>query len=100
MKFSASTVDQTLVIEQKANALIGTHFASIGSRDLEGTLHGKEVLIRSSYTKDGVRINFTFNGTTDGNSMQGKVSLSEYGDAEWSATRHDYRPAGSPRSKS
>jgi hypothetical protein len=27
------------------------------------------------------------------------VSLSEYGDAEWSATRHDYRPAGTPRSK-
>jgi hypothetical protein len=99
MKFSASTVDQTLMIEQKGNALIGTHFASIGSRDLDGSLHGKEVLIRSSYTKDGVRINFTFSGTTDGNSMQGKVSLSEYGDAEWSATRHDYRPAGSSRSK-
>jgi uncharacterized pyridoxal phosphate-dependent enzyme len=100
IKFSASTVDQTLVIEQKANALIGTHFASIGSRDLDGTINGKDVSIRSSYTKDGARINFSFSGTTDGNSMQGKVSLSEYGDAEWSATRHDYRPAGSPRSKS
>jgi uncharacterized pyridoxal phosphate-dependent enzyme len=99
MKFSASTVDQTLVIEQKANALIGSHFASIGSRDLDGTIHGKDVTIRSSYTKDGVRINFTFSGTTDGNSMQGKVSLSEYGDAEWSAIRHDYRPAGSSKPK-
>jgi D-glucosaminate-6-phosphate ammonia-lyase len=99
MKFSASTVDQTLLIEQKGNDLIGTHFASIGSRDLDGTINGKDVIIRSSYTKDGVRINFTFSGITDGNSIRGKVSLSEYGDAEWSATRHDYRPAGSPRSK-
>lgn len=99
MKFSASTVDQTLIIEQKGNAFIGTHFASIGSRDLDGSIHGKDVLIRSSYTKDGVRINFTFNGITDGKTMQGKVSLSEYGDAEWSAIRHDYRPAGSTRSK-
>ena len=99
MKFSASTVDQTLIIEQKDTILIGTHVASIGSRDLDGTLHGSEVTIRSSYTKDGVRINFSFTGTTDGNTMQGKVSLSEYGDAEWTAKRHDYRPAGAPRSR-
>jgi hypothetical protein len=99
MKFSASTVDQTLIIEQKETSFTGTHFASIGSRDLDGTLHGSDVTIRSSYTKDGVRINFSFTGTTDGNTMHGKVSLSEYGDAEWTAKRHDYRPAGSPRSR-
>lgn len=99
MKFSASTVNQTLIIEQKESALIGTHIASIGSRDLDGTLHGNNVLIRSSYTKEGVRINYTFTGTVQGNTMQGKVSLSEYGDAEWSAKRHEYRPAGSPRSR-
>ena len=94
MKFSASTVDQSLIIEQKGNEFAGTHLASIGSRDLAGTLHGNIVLMRSSYTKDGVRINYTFTGSTDGNTMQGKVSLSEYGDAEWSAKRHDYLPVG------
>ena len=99
MKFSASTVNQTLIIEQKESALIGTHIASIGSRDLDGTLHGNNVLIRSSYIKEGVRINYTFTGTVQGNTMQGKVSLSEYGDAEWSAKRYEYRPAGSPRSR-
>ncbi|MFA6944873.1 MAG: aminotransferase class V-fold PLP-dependent enzyme [Pedobacter sp.] len=99
MKFSASTVDQTLVIEQKGNEFIGTHMASIGPRDLDGTLHGKEVLMRSSYTREGVRINFTFTGIAEANAMQGKVSLSEYGDAEWTAKRHDYRPAGALRSR-
>ena len=99
MNFSASTVDQTFIIEQKGTSFTGTHFASIGSRDLEGAIHGSDVSIRSSYTKAGVRINFSFTGTTDGNTMQGKVSLSEYGDAEWTAKRHDYRPAGSPRSR-
>jgi hypothetical protein len=99
MNFSASTVDQTFIIEQKGTSFTGTHFASIGSRDLEGAIHGSDVSIRSSYTKAGVRINFSFTGTTDGNTMQGKVSLSEYGDAEWTAKRHDYRPAGSPGAK-
>jgi L-seryl-tRNA(Ser) seleniumtransferase len=50
--------------------------------------------MRSSYTQDGVRINYTFTGTAEANTMQGKVSLSEYGDAEWTAKRHEYRPAG------
>lgn len=94
MKFSASTVDQSLIIEQNANEFVGTHIASIGARDMEGTIHGKIISMRSSYTKDGVRINYTFTGSTDGKTMQGKVSLSEYGDAEWTARRHDYRPAG------
>ncbi len=97
MKFSASSVDQTLMIEQKGTEFTGTHMASIGPRDLEGTLHGKQIMMRSSYTKDGVRINYTFTGTAEGNTMQGKVSLSEYGDAEWTAKRHDYRPAGAGR---
>jgi len=99
MKFSASIVDQTLIIEQKGNEFIGTHIASIGSRDLDGTLHGKQITIRSSYTKDGVRINYTFTGIAEANTMQGKVSLSEYGDAEWTAKRHEYRPAGARRSR-
>lgn len=100
MKFSASTVEQSLIIEQKGNEFVGTHIASIGSRDIEGTLHGKMVLMRSSYTRDGVRINYTFTGSTDGKTMQGKVSLSEYGDAEWSATRHDYLQVGASSRKS
>lgn len=101
MKFSASLVDQTLVIEQKnkESNFIGTHIASIGERDLEGTLHGNNVLIRSSYTKDGVRINYTFTGTVNGDTMSGKVSLSEYGEAEWSAKRHTYKLGGSPTLK-
>ncbi|MBM3401547.1 MAG: aminotransferase class V-fold PLP-dependent enzyme [Bacteroidetes bacterium] len=97
MKFSASSVEQTLIIEQEGNEFIGTHIASIGSRDLEGSLHGKMIVMRSSYTKDGVRINYTFTGTAEANTMQGKVSLSEYGDAEWTARRHEYRPAGVKR---
>lgn len=101
MKFSASTVDQTFIIEQKEkdSNMVGTHIASIGARDLEGTLHGNNVLLRSSYIKDGVRINFTFTGIAEENSMSGTVSLSEYGDAEWTAKRYDYRPAGSVRGR-
>jgi uncharacterized pyridoxal phosphate-dependent enzyme len=88
MKFSGSTVAQTLFIEQQDSDLSGTHVASIGARELKGTLHGNNVVIRSSYTKEGVRINYFFTGVVDGNAMHGEVSLSEYGNCEWSASRH------------
>lgn len=91
MTFAASVVPQRLIFEQKDSALKGTHFASIGSREITGSLHGKEILMRSSYTLQGMRINYEFTGIVNGDTMEGKVSLSEYGMASWKAKRHQYK---------
>lgn len=91
MKFAASVVNQRLVFEQKDNKLKGTHFASIGSREITGSLHGNEILMRSSYTLQGMRINYQFTGIVNGDTMEGTVSLSEYGTASWKAKRHQYK---------
>lgn len=92
MHFSASVVNQQLVFEQQESNLNGTHFASFAARDLSGSLHGQEILFRSSYTKDGVRLNFEFTGTvTSDSEMGGDVSLGEYGMASWKAKRRDYK---------
>lgn len=92
MKFVASLVDESFVFEQEGEDLVGTHTGSYAKRDLSGTLHGRDILIRSSYTKDGVRLNFEFTGTVKGSdTMQGKVSLGEYGMAEWTAKKRVYR---------
>ena len=53
--------------------------------------------MRSSYTEQGVRLNYTFTGTVDGDSMEGTVSLGEYGTARWKAARRAYRPPGARR---
>ncbi len=90
LRFTASTVKHTFALEQKGNVINGTQYGSIGSRDLHGSIYGKDILIRSSYTAEGARINYTFTGTINGGTMEGKVSLSEYGKAEWSAKRHTY----------
>lgn len=90
IKFAAGMANQTLAIEQKGNTLNGTHYASFGSRNLNGTLHGKDILVRSAYTRQGVRINFTFTGTVHGDVMEGRVSMGEYGMADWKAKRRTY----------
>lgn len=98
MTFAHGTAAHAFGLEQKGNELTGTHHGSFAARDLNGTLYGKEILLRSSYTQQGVRLNFTFTGTTTGDSMEGKVSMGEYGMAEWKATRRAARRAGTRRS--
>lgn len=90
MKFYAATVNQRMIFEQKGNDLAGSHYASIGVRDLIGKISANNVKIQSSYTVDGARINIELTGTVSGDTMEGSASLSEYGNATWKARRHKY----------
>jgi hypothetical protein len=91
MKFAHGMANQGFSFEQDGSVLTGTHYASFAPRDLAGTLHGRDILIRSSYTRNGVRLNFEFTGVVDGDTMQGRVSLGEYGMADWSARKRNYQ---------
>ena len=97
MKFVASIVDQRFVLEQTGNDVMGTHITGFMSRDLAGTFHGNEVLFRSSYTGQGMRLNFTFAGRLNNDMMEGEVNMGEYGVARWKAKRHVYNGPGRRR---
>lgn len=94
MRFAAGTASQAFVFEQDGSNFIGVHHGSYAPRDLAGTLHGRDILIRSTYTGEGVRLNFEFTGTVNGDTMGGRVSMGEYGMADWTAKRRAYRPLG------
>jgi D-glucosaminate-6-phosphate ammonia-lyase len=97
MTFVSGSAAQSFVLEQTGHELVGTHRASFAERHLAGTLHGRDLVVRSSYTEQGVRLNFTFTGRIDGDRMQGTASLGEYGTAAWTATRRSYGPPGGRR---
>jgi D-glucosaminate-6-phosphate ammonia-lyase len=97
IKFVAGTANHSFVLEGTGEDLVGTHAGTFASRELHGTLHGRDILLRSSYTQQGVRLNFTFMGTVSADSMQGGVSVGEYGTAQWTAKRRAYRSASRPR---
>lgn len=87
LKFVHGVADHSFGLQQQGSTLTGTHHGSFATRDLNGTLYGTDILLRTSYTEQGVRLNFTFTGTITGDSMEGKVALGEYGTADWQATR-------------
>lgn len=87
MIFVASNVKQKFMLNQQGNDLTGIHSASYASRDLTGSLSGDNIMIRSSYTTQGVRLNFEFTGILKDKEMEGQVSMGEYGTARWKAKR-------------
>ena len=90
-KYYAATVNQTFMIEQKDNDLKGTYIGHIGPRDLTGTIHGNDILIRSTYGVDGARVHSFFTGKLVGNTMEGHLSVGEYGEGTWKAKRHEFK---------
>ncbi len=87
----------SFALEQEGSALRGTQYGRFATRDLAGTLHGSDVLLRSSYTQNGVRLNFTFTGVVRGDAMDGELVLGEYGTARWTAVRRTYLRPGAGR---
>jgi len=90
-KFYASTVNQTFMFEQSGNTLQGTYTGSLGPRDLTGSLSGGEIIIRSTIGLDGARVHSFFTGKISGDTMEGELSVGEYGKATWKAKRHIFK---------
>jgi D-glucosaminate-6-phosphate ammonia-lyase len=88
VEFVASSADHSFTIEQTGNDLTGTHQGQAAIRELKGILDGNHVVIRSSYTQHGARLNFTFSGTVENEQMQGGLRVGEYGEGRWCAKRH------------
>jgi seryl-tRNA(Sec) selenium transferase len=97
LEFVSGAADHTLTIEQSGNDLTGTHQGQAAVRDLKGTLDGANVVMRSSYTQHGARLNYTFRGTVENGRMQGGLLVGEYGEGRWSARRHEPHFPGSGR---
>ena len=82
--------------------------AGAGRREADGDASGRVRLGRSerhgrrqygalpefATRTDGTRVSFQFTGTAEGGKMSGTVALGEYGEARWTAEKHQYRAGG------
>jgi hypothetical protein len=87
LQFTRGRAEHTFSLEQRGSQLSGVHFGEFAERAIHGKIDGSDVLLRSSYTQQGVRLNFEFTGVVRDESMSGEISLGEYGRARWSARR-------------
>ncbi|HET9320935.1 MAG TPA: hypothetical protein VFO27_14205, partial [Bryobacteraceae bacterium] len=90
VEFLRGSAQHTLVLEQKGTDLVGTHHGEVLSGDLKGTVAVNTVDFRTSHKYEGTHLSYEFTGTVNGDTMEGKVNLGEYGEAKWTAKRHKY----------
>jgi hypothetical protein len=91
MDFVYGSANHKLVFEQDGTRLTGTHEGEFASGDLTGSVAADTVRFQSSLPTDGTRVSFQFTGKVENGKMSGTVGLGEYGDARWSAVKHQYR---------
>jgi L-seryl-tRNA(Ser) seleniumtransferase len=91
LDFVYGTANHKLMLEQDGAKLVGTHEGEFASGDLNGSVEGRAVKFQSSLPTDGTRVSFQFTGEEKDGKMSGAVTLGEYGEARWTAERHQYR---------
>jgi D-glucosaminate-6-phosphate ammonia-lyase len=94
LEFDRGSAVHTLFLEQQGARLTGTHRGEYTTGDITGTVAANTVRFRGSHRIEGQSISYDFSGTVDGDKMAGAINLGEYGDARWSAQRHQYGGGG------
>lgn len=85
--YTCGTGEQVFVLQQNGNALTGEHKGEIYEADLQGSIHGDQLILRSNMPVPGNAIHWTFEGSVRGNTASGNVNMGEYGPATWTATK-------------
>jgi len=89
--FLRGSANHTLVLEQHGQDLVGTHHGEFVSGDLNGKVTANQVHFHSRQRIQGQHLSYEFLGTVDGEKMSGTINMGEYGEAKFTAERHQYR---------
>ena len=87
VEYTRGKARHRLFLAMKGNELEGTHTGRSLNGPLSGTVDGDRVRMRSRLPYQGSDLGFVFEGQAGEQSMQGEVSLGEYGAARWTARR-------------
>jgi D-glucosaminate-6-phosphate ammonia-lyase len=90
LEFTHGVADHMLLLEQKGSQIAGTHFGEHVDGNVEGTMNGPGVTLRSSQRFEGTSLRYRFDGELKEDRITGTVNLGEYGTARWTATKHQY----------
>jgi len=87
VKYMLGEGQQQFILSQDGAALTGTHQGEIFQGALTGTVRAGTVELKGRMPVPGNSINWTFQGTVQGNAMSGSVDMGEYGPATFTAVR-------------
>jgi hypothetical protein len=89
LEMSQGTATPALELKQDGEKLTGRYIGRYGAFDLTGTLKARAIQFGFTMQADGEPVRMTFTGevAADAQSMKGRATLGELGDAAWTARR-------------
>lgn len=87
IEFFSSKSQHTLFFEQDGNWIQGSHKGDFSTRELNGTIEGNQVKLRSVDRQIADHITFIFSGILTGDIISGQIHMGEYRTANFTATR-------------
>lgn len=93
VNFFSSTSQHAFTLEQDGNWLSGTHKGNLNTGNVNGTIDGNEVKLRSAIPLVGDSLSFLFSGMVTGDTFSGNIHLGEYQTATFTASRNKKKPA-------
>jgi hypothetical protein len=96
VEFFSSKSQHVLFLQQDGGRVNGSHKSNFSMRDVQGTIEGGQIKLRSNTAErgSGDSVPFIFAGTGSGDAFSGTLYMGEYLNAKFTATRRPY-PAGS-----
>jgi D-glucosaminate-6-phosphate ammonia-lyase len=96
VEFFSSKSQHVLFLQQDGGRVNGSHKSDFSVRDVQGTIEGGQIKLRSNTAErgSGDSVPFIFAGTGSGDAFSGTLYMGEYLNAKFKATRRPY-PVGS-----
>ena len=91
--YSRGTARHKLLLITRGNRVEGSHIGRRLQGGVSGTVDGDRVWLRSSLPCEGTQLTYRFDGTVQGQTIEGEVNLGEYGKARWTARRMEQTSA-------
>jgi len=87
LQFLREEARHAVTLKQEENRLSGRYRGQFSSSDVQGSVHGTEIEMRTVLRHEANSVSYTYTGRVEGDAMRGAVGLGEYGTAEWTAKR-------------
>jgi L-seryl-tRNA(Ser) seleniumtransferase len=93
VQYESGSAEHKLFLTTKGNKVTGTHIGWALEGELTGAIDGDKVAFRTTLPFGAQRLAYRFSGRAEGDAMSGDLDLGEYGQARWTARRHNAEKA-------
>lgn len=87
VRFVRGDATHSMQVEQDGEVLRGRYRSQYGERTIEGRVEGDRMRLYVPMHYQAVGTTYGFEGTLEGETLQGRVDLGEYWQGEWEAKR-------------